>query len=246
MFVMCCESVLGYTPRAFVAPAAIDPDDICATAQSDECQREYERLDALVGDRQLIVRVDRLELSKNINRGFLAFEELLATRPELLGRVIFWAKGYPSRQNLPEYLAYRQEVETIVRRINRRWGTSDWTPIIFDASDNFVRSVAALRRADVFLVNPVRDGLNLVAKEAALVNERDAVLCLSRESGVWDEVGEAALGLNPFDIVDTASVLERALQLPGDEKSAMAERLVALATARRPADWLTEQLAAAG
>lgn len=245
MFRLCCEEVLGSAPRTFVAPAATDIDDICAAARTDACQREFDRLDALVRDRQLIVRVDRLELSKNIVRGFLAYEELLRTREDLLGRVVFWAKGYPSRQNLPEYLAYRQEVETVVRRINRTWETADWTPILFDAEDNFPRSVAALRRADVVLINPVRDGLNLVAKEAALVNERDAVLCLSHESGVWDELGESAIGLNPFDLTSTAEALGQALGLDPGERQRRADRLRSLARARTPDDWLRDQLAAA-
>ena len=245
MFRLCCEEVLGAAPRTFVSPAATDVEDICAAARTDACQREFERLDGLVRDRQLIVRVDRLELSKNIVRGFLAFDELLRTREDLRGRVVFWAKGYPSRQNLPEYLAYRQEVETVVRRVNRTWETPDWTPILFDADDNFPRSVAALRRADVVLINPVRDGLNLVAKEAALVNERDAVLCLSRESGVWDELGASAVGLNPFDITSTANALAEALALGSTQRTELAARLRELARARTPDDWLRDQLDAA-
>ncbi|MFP5326857.1 MAG: trehalose-6-phosphate synthase, partial [Acidimicrobiia bacterium] len=129
--------------------------------------------------------------------------------------------------------------------INRTWETADWSPILFDAEDNFPRSVAALRRADVVLINPVRDGLNLVAKEAALVNERDAVLCLSRESGVWDELGESAIGLNPFDLTSTAEALGQALDLGASERRSRAERLRSLARARTPDDWLRDQLAAA-
>lgn len=245
MFRLCCEEVIGAAPKTFVAPAATDVDDICAAAESDACQREFDRLHGLVRDRLLIVRVDRLELSKNIVRGFLAYDELLRTREDLRERVVFWAKGYPSRQNLPEYLAYRQEVETVVRRINRTWETADWTPILFDADDNFPRSVAALRRADVVLINPVRDGLNLVAKEAALVNERDAVLCLSRESGVWDELGAPSVGLNPFDITSTAGALAEALAMGAAERRERAERLRTLARARTPDDWLRDQLGAA-
>jgi trehalose 6-phosphate synthase len=105
--------------------------------------------------------------------------------------------------------------------------------------------VAVLRRADVLLVNPIRDGLNLVAKEGGIVNERDAVLCLSREAGVWDEVGEAALDVPPFDVAGTADALDRALRMPADERAARAARLRELSTARGPADWLADQLAAA-
>jgi trehalose 6-phosphate synthase len=117
---------------------------------------------------------------------------------------------------------------------------------VYDTRDDFPRSIAVLRRADVLLVNPIRDGLNLVAKEGAIVNERDAVLCLSREAGVWDEIGEAALAVAPFDLAGTADVLDRALRMPADERATRATRLRELSLARQPADWLADQLAAAG
>ena len=192
------------------------------------------------------MRVDRIELSKNILRGFLAFEDLLERYPEWRERVVFGAYVYPSREGLPEYLAYRQEVEASVRRINERLATADWTPILYDASDDFPRSVAALRRADVVLVNPMRDGLNLVAKEGPLVNERDAVLVLSPEAGVWDELAGAARPVHPFDIAGTADALPAALAATPEERATEAAELRRRAAARTPADWLADQLAAAG
>jgi trehalose 6-phosphate synthase len=151
---------------------------------------------------------------------------------------------YPSREGLVEYLAYRQEVEGLIERINAEWSTDDWTPILYDPEDDFPRSVAALRRADVLLVNPVRDGLNLVAKEGPIVNDRDGVLVLSRESGVWAELGEAAVGVNPFDVAGTADAIHRALTMPADERARQASHLRELATARTAGDWLADQLAA--
>jgi trehalose 6-phosphate synthase len=133
-----------------------------------------------------------------------------------------------------------------VQRVNDRWAAPGWTPIVYDTSDDYPRSLAVLRRADVLLVNPIRDGLNLVAKEGGIVNERDAVLCLSREAGVWDEVGDAAVRVPPFDVAGTADVLDVALRMPADERKSRAEALQALAVARKPADWLADQLAAAG
>src|SRR5207248_2118806 len=103
----------------------------------------------------------------------------LRSRPEWRERVVFAASVYPSREALADYLGYRQEIETVVAQLNARWATPGWTPVILDTSDDFARSVAALRRYDVLLVNPVKDGLNLVAKEGPLVNERDGVLVLS-------------------------------------------------------------------
>lgn len=231
----------------FVSPAASDPDALAATVASPAAQRARRELDELIGDRLFLVRVDRMELSKNIARGFLAFEEALASRPDLRGRVVFGAFCYPSREGLADYQAYRQEIETLAERVNDRWATPDWTPILLDSRDDYPASVAALARADAVLVNPVRDGLNLVAKEAMLVNDRAAALILSQQAGVWDELGaHGALGLNPFDISATAAAIATACSMPQSERAGRAERLRAAAGRRRPGDWLGDQLAAAG
>jgi trehalose 6-phosphate synthase len=241
-FEECCREVLGFTPRSFVSPISPDRDEIVATAQSEDCGRELERLEVLLGGRQLIARVDRIELSKNLLRGFHAFDDLLATRPEWRDKVVFAAFLYPSREALPEYLGYRQEVESLARYVNDRWATPGWQPVVLDTSDNYCRSVAALTRYDVLLVNPVRDGLNLVAKEGALVNRRHGVVALSREAGVWDELGATALELNPFDVAGTSDVLAGALAMPPDEREAHASALRKLAEARAPSSWLDDQL----
>ena len=245
-FEQSCEELIGDTPRAFVSPLAPDPDDIAAVASSAAAATELAWIDEHVGDRQLIGRVDRIELSKNLLRGFQAFDDLLVRYPDLRGRVVFGAFVYPSREALAEYAAYRQEVESVVDRINATWATADWTPILLDTSDNFPRSIAALQRYDVLLVNPIRDGLNLVAKEGALVNQRDGVLVLSPEAGVWAELGEVALRVNPFDVSGTADVLHAALTMPTAARAEHAAALLALATERTPSDWLNEQLRAAG
>ena len=171
-----------------------------------------------------MVRVDRIELSKNLLRGFLAFDDLLDRHPDLRGRVVFGAFCYPSREGLAEYLAYRQEVESLVHQINERWATDDWTPILLETSDDFPRSVAALRRYDVLLVNPIRDGLNLVAKEGPLVNERDGLVVLSTEAGAWAELEGAVLAVNPFDITATADAMPDALGRAPAERRARAGR----------------------
>jgi trehalose 6-phosphate synthase len=247
-FTASCDAVLGpgRAPATFVAPAAADVEDIRGVAASPACGAALEALEAEVGDRHLLVRVDRIELSKNLLRGFHAFDDLLQTHPEWRERVVFGAFVYPSREGLAEYQAYRQEVEGLIARINATWATPGWTPILYDPVDDFPRSVAALRRADVLLVNPVRDGLNLVAKEGAIVNERDGVLALSRESGAWAELGGAALEVNPFDVAGTSDVLHRALSMGAAERATHAAAVRELALARTPADWLADQLAAAG
>jgi trehalose 6-phosphate synthase len=244
-FLACCRSVLALTPSTFVSPLPADAGDVGAAAASPASDAALREIDELVGDRQVIARVDRIELSKNVLRGFLAFDDLLDRRPEWRERVVFVASVYPSRTGVEAYLRYQAEVDALVERINDRWGTAGWTPIVYDTSDDYPRSVAVLRRADVLLVNPIRDGLNLVAKEGAIVNDRDAVLCLSPEAGVWSELGEAALQVRPFDVSGTADVLDAALRMPAAERRTRAEALRRLAVARRPADWLADQLAAA-
>ena len=154
----------------FVSPLSTDPDRLRSSAADPSVAVALARIEEQIGgpDRQVIVRVDRMELSKNLLRGFWAFEELLERQPQRRERVVFVALAYPTRQGLPEYLAYQNEVESTVARINQQWATPGWTPIVLEVEDDYQRSLAALSRYDVLLVNPVRDGLNLVAKEGPL------------------------------------------------------------------------------
>lgn len=232
--------------EVFASSLSTDADDLRATATSPDCDEQFRTLDELLGDRRLLVRVDRMELSKNIVRGFAAYDVLLERRADLRGAVVFLACCYPSRENVPAYAAYRAEVEAAAREVNDRWGTEDWQPVVLETDDDYPRSVAALRRYDVLLVNPIRDGLNLVAKEGPLVNERAGQLVLSTEAGAWAELADAAFGVSPFDLVQTADALADALDLPAPARAARAEALRALVAERTPADWLDDQIAAAG
>jgi trehalose 6-phosphate synthase len=231
----------------FVSPLSTDPDALRTEAEHPSVAVASARIDERIGagDRQVIVRVDRMELSKNLLRGFWAFEELLESQPSRRGRVVFVALAYPTRQGLPEYLAYQCEVESTVARINERWGTPGWTPIVLEVEDDYHRSLAALTRYDVLLVNPVRDGLNLVAKEGPLLNARSGVLALSREAGAFEELKGAALEINPFEVSGTAEVLARALDMDGDERKARADALRQTVLSRTASDWLDDQLDAA-
>jgi trehalose 6-phosphate synthase len=231
--------------RTFVSPLASDPDDIRSVAASADCTGALEELEAAVGDRMVIARVDRVELSKNVLRGFAAYDALLEEHPEWRERVVFAAAVYPSREGVAAYREYGAAISATVAAINRRWGTPGWEPILLDVDDDHPRSVALLRRADVLLVNPVRDGLNLVAKEGALINERDAVLVLSTQAGAWDELRDLVIGIHPFDVAATADALDTALRLPRDERAKRAAELRHRAESRTPRDWLAEQLAAA-
>ena len=230
----------------FASPLSVDPGRLAASVADPAVAAALARIEEVVGDRQVILRVDRMELSKNLLRGFWAYEELLEHEPHRHGSVVFLALAYPSRQGLAEYLAYQNEVESTVARINERFGTPGWTPIVLMVEDDYPRSLAALTRYDVLLVNPIRDGLNLVAKEGALVNARDGVLALSREAGAFDGLAPGCLEINPFDVGGTAAVLARALDLDAGERATLGKTLRELVLDRPPVTWLHDQLDAAG
>lgn len=211
-----------------------------AIGASPGVERARAGLLAAVGGRRLVFRSDRLELSKNIVRGFLAFEELLEDEPGLRDSVVFLAHLYPSREELPEYLAYRNEVERIAARVNERFGTRNRSPVILEIADDHDASIAALSLSDVLVVNALRDGMNLVAKEGPVLNRRDGVLTLSREVGAFAELGEDAVAIEPYDITGTAAAIHRALSMPTGERHARARRLSDQSARHPPRQWLAE------
>ena len=244
-FLACCEDAGVAAPPTFVSPLAPDASDLEERISAPEVGTAARRISELVGDRRVIVKVDRVEPSKNLLRALWALDELLRERPEWRRRVVLLALAYSSRQELPEYLAYGTEAELLAKRVNETWATADWTPVLFEVADDKDRSLAALTLYDVLLVNPIRDGLNLVAKEGPVVTAKDGALALSTEAGAYDELAGAAIGLNPFDISQTATALGTCLDMPTEERALRAAELKRLATKRRPADWLHDQLAAA-
>ena len=236
------RAVIGEPPLIppFAASLGPDTESLETVAHSDETRIAADAVADTVGDRLVVFRTDRIEPSKNIVRGFYAFDRLLEARPGMRGRVVFLARLYRSREHLPEYLAYGNEIEQTAARINDRWETRDWSPIVLDDRDDFPGSVAGMQRYDVLFVNPVRDGLNLVAKEGPIVNRRDGVLCLSPEAGAYEELRDAAFAVHPYDIEQAAGVLDDALVMPLDERAARARRLRVLAAARTPSRWLAD------
>jgi trehalose 6-phosphate synthase len=201
---------------------------------------------AAAGDRKIIVRVDRTELSKNIVRGLAAYREFLRDHPEWHDRVVHVALAYPSRHDLPEYREYTAAVQRIAKEIDDEFGTHAWRPLVLGVEDDFARSLAAYRVADVALINPIRDGMNLVAKEIPVVSDDGCAVVLSREAGAADDLGDAALLINPFDISGTAAALRTALEMPRDELLDRWRRLAAAAVATTPQRWFADQLAALG
>ncbi|MGC1754917.1 MAG: trehalose-6-phosphate synthase, partial [Trebonia sp.] len=197
-----------------------------------------------VGERQVIVRIDRTELSKNILRGLAAYRELLATRPQWRGQVVHLALAYPSRSGLAEYRAYTERVHDLAREINAEFGTDDWDPLILDLKDDYPRSLAACGLADVMIVNPIRDGMNLVAQEGPILSERGCALVLSREAGAASLIGDSALLVNPYDVSATAEALHAGLCMAAGERQRRSAAVTAAASAQAPQRWLADQLAA--
>jgi trehalose 6-phosphate synthase len=232
----------GRTTRVVAHPISVDP------AEFDRLRDDpavLEREAALVARRpeQLVLRVDRTDPSKNIVRGFHAFSLLLGRHPELHGRVGMVALLAPSRQDIPEYAEYVAAVETAARDVNDRFGRGDWQPVELDIADDFLRSVAGYKQFDVLFANPVFDGLNLVAKEAFLVNEHDGVLVLSENAGVHEELGEWALSVNPIDISGQADALYAALTLEPAERQRRSDAIREHVRAHDLREWVDAQLA---
>jgi trehalose 6-phosphate synthase len=188
--------------------------------------------------------VDRTELSKNIVRGLYAYRRLLTDRPGWRSRVVHVAFAYPSRQDLAVYREYTEEVGRVAAGINEEFGTADWQPVLLKVDDDFPRSLAAYRLADVALVNPIRDGMNLVAKEMPVVSDNGVALVLSREAGAYEELGDDAIVVNPYDVSATAEALNDALTLPDAERADRTKRLAAAATALPPTQWFLDQVSA--
>ncbi|WP_328682259.1 alpha,alpha-trehalose-phosphate synthase (UDP-forming) [Streptomyces sp. NBC_00343] len=244
-FAACCTEFAGGVGDTLIGVHGLGADADFLRARSHEPDVE-ERILALreeIGEgRRTIVRVDRTELSKNIVRGLLAYRQLLDDHPELLEQVVHVAFAYPSRQDLAVYRDYTAEVQRVADEINSRYGTPGWTPVVLHVKDDFARSLAAYRLADVALVNPIRDGMNLVAKEVPVVSDESCVLVLSREAGAYEELGEDAIPVNPYDVIGTAAALHEALTMPAGERAERTKRLAAAATALPPAQWFLEQL----
>ena len=256
-FLTCCHELLGLhvdVERGTVMvdgrvvqtgsfPISVDVPRLEAMAASPEVIA-HKRAVENVRREYLILRVDRTDLSKNILRGFLAFDVLLERNPDLAGRVTFLALLQPSRQDVPEYAEYSDKILRLAADINLKHGNVEWQPIDLRLENNLEQAVAAFTLFDVLLVNPVSDGLNLVAKEGMLVNERDGVLVLSEHAGVHDEIGRFALSVHPVDIEEQAEALMRALFMPANERKRRRHGAVEVIRRNDLAQWLGDQLSA--
>jgi trehalose 6-phosphate synthase len=255
-FLLCCRELfdLEVDERAGVVrfedrevwvrayPLPISADTFKRTAQRPAVH-EYEREILRRKRDHLILRVDRADLSKNVLRGFSAFDLFLEQHPEFIEQVTFIAHLIPSRQDVPEYAEYLERIEALVAVVNHRHGTTDWMPIDLRLRENLEEAIAAYKHYDLLMVNAMFDGMNLIAKEGPLVNERHGVSVLSENTGAHEELAEFALSVNPFDVQEQADAIYRALTMSAKERSWRAEGLKRVVTSRDPGDWVDDQLA---
>jgi trehalose 6-phosphate synthase len=240
------RDALGYEGRRITvtaAPISVDTSEFDELAQSPAVVEAGEKL-ARQRPEKLIVRVDRTDPSKNIVRGFRALELYLDAHPEMHGRVGLLALLDPSRQEIPEYAEYVGAIQREARRVNDRFQRDGWAPIDLQVSDNFPQAVAAYKDFDVLLVNAIFDGLNLVAKEAPLINQRDGVLILSENAGAHEELGDWALSINPFDVAGQADAIARALEMPAGERHERIDSIRSWVREHDLAAWIELQLQA--
>jgi trehalose 6-phosphate synthase len=256
-FIRTCES---YLPRAHVHykrgriwhrnhtthirdfPISIDVKALQELASTQEVSEYRKEIQEIIGDMQLIVRIDRLEPSKNIVRGFQAFEEMLELYPQYCGKVKFLAILVPSRMKVDEYQDYLDEIMAAVGRIKANYGDSEWEPIRLLIGDDYPRAIAALQLYDVLLVNAIADGMNLVAKEGPIVNQRHGTLILSESTGARQQLEPGAIVIPPCDIYTTAEALHQALLMSSEERKERAERLKWLIEREDINAWFCQQI----
>jgi trehalose 6-phosphate synthase len=223
-------------------PVSIEPAALRRAATAERVAAAERRLLERRRD-HLLLRVDRLDPSKNIIRGFIAFDRFLDDHPEFAERITFLALLQPSREDVEEYTLYRERVVRTVEQINTKHGNTDWMPIDLRVQDDFPQTLAAYRHYDALLVNAIFDGMNLVAKEGPVINARDGVLILSENTGASEELGSFALSVNPFDIEAQAAAIHEALTMAPEQRRARAVALARVVDTNSVEKWVVSQMA---
>lgn len=260
-FVACCVDLLGAqawregdgwmvrhhhrATRVDVHPLGVDPELFVDGLERVEVKAHITRLRERYADRAVIARIDRTEPSKNILRGLHGYREFLRQRPEWHERVVHFVLAYYSRQDLEAYQSYTNAVRDLCEEINAEFATSEWSPVDLHLEPDMDLALAAYALADVMVVNPVRDGMNLVAKEAPIVSnhvDHGVVLVLSRNAGAADELGEHALLVNPFDIEEMAQMLHTALLMDRDERRRRTYQMAQISAFIPPSAWIRRQI----
>jgi trehalose 6-phosphate synthase len=232
----------GRTSLVRTFPVSVGAEGLRAIAATPQVQTIRDEITASLGDQRLLLRVDRLEPSKNILRGYLAYELFLRRNPGWRGRVRFLSLLTPSREELTAYREYGDACLAEAHRINTELGHDGWAPIVVRLQHDMDYAVAAYSLYDALLVNPVYDGMNLVAMEGPVVNRRGGVLVLSRNAGAYGRLGRHAVPVNPFDVRETADAIQTALEMHEDDRLRRARGLSRTVLAHTPAHWLAQQL----
>lgn len=223
-------------------PISVDVEKVQAIAKESETALLKAQLINSISDHQLILRVDRIEPSKNILRGLYAYRALLEAHPEHRENVQMLCLLVPSRLDVVEYQDYMQEIMAEAGSINATFSSPIWEPVRLIIGDNYARAIAAMQLYSVLFVNPIKDGMNLVAKEGVLVNQNDGVLVLSEQAGAYAELGDHALGVSPFDIYGTAQALHEGLSMMPEERRTRASALREIVASRGVTDWFKGQV----
>jgi trehalose 6-phosphate synthase len=222
-------------------PISISVSEERRIVQSRAGKRAAKHIQPLLKE-QNIMRVDRIELTKNIVQGFQAYRLMLEQHPELHGRITFLAFLVPSRQTVPIYRKYKDEILKIIKEINQKFGQEDWKPIHAFVQNDRTQALAALQFYDALLVNPLIDGMNLVAKEGPIVNQRNGVLVLSRTSGAFQQLEAACIPISPADIGETAEALFQALTLSPEERRQKADLARQEVETNNLQNWILQQV----
>lgn len=236
----------GHTVRTGAFPISIDTAAFRRLSTSPVVQRREERLRRRMGPQEWIIGVERLDYSKGLPERFLAFERLLETDRSMRGRISLLQIAAPSREDVVEYKAIQQRLETLVGHINGRFGTEEWPPLRYiNRSFSHAQVAALYRRCRIALVTPLCDGMNLVAKEYVAAQDADApgVLILSRFAGAAEELTDALI-VNPYDLDEVAAAIRQALYMPFDERQGRWSRMMALLETHDVHHWTASFLSA--
>lgn len=222
-------------------PISVDVDGLKQTSKSPDVVQYEDRIGRIRSDNFLIYRTDRADLSKNILRGFEAYERFLKDHPEYQGKVKFLVTGKSTRENLDDYKKYRASIKDLINKINLKYSTSDWQPIteIFEAPYKLV--VAALKNYDCLMVNPICDGMNIVSKEGSILNEKNGILILSKEAGSYDELKDYSLNVDPYDIEGTSDAIYQAIIMDKNERIKNITGLKEVIENNTITDWILNQ-----
>jgi trehalose 6-phosphate synthase len=255
-FILCCQRFTDYKyenkRKAFlkdgrlvkvrVYPISIDYKTTAKEANSSLASELAKKFATQNKNLKIIVRVERADPTKNTVRGLLAYGLMLKKNPELLGKIKYLVFLHSSRAEISLYRDNMNKIKAVAEQINQKYGQGDWQPLELSIEDNYSRSLAALKIYDVLVVNPLFDGMNLVSKEGPIVNEKNGVLILSKNTGAYDELKANALTVNPFDIDETADQMFVALNMKIGKRKKMRESLAKIVKDNTAENWAYSQI----